>query len=101
MMGGKRGFMFSIDATFAAAVLVIAASLMFIMFPVYEHEDASYKMVSLEAQDEARVNFYTGVQVSDTPDSDDSYYRCSEYFNFTGGYGDAKLERFYACEGIE
>ena len=101
MMSGKRGFMFSIDATFAAAVLVIAAGLMFVMLPVYENEDAAYKMVSLEAQDQARINFYTGVEVTQSPEADDSYYKCVSYWNYSGGFDSGSLEKYTICEGIE
>lgn len=79
-----RGFVFSMDALFAGAVIVIAAAAMFLVYPATEGGDLAYDMVSMKAHDRAVVDFYFGGggTYPTSCGADDDFCNCVEYYNY-------------------
>lgn len=56
----KKGFIFSLDAFFAIAIIVIAASFFYLNFESFKVEQQKIDFVKARAQDETIVKFYLG-----------------------------------------
>lgn len=63
----KKGFLFTIDALLAIAIIVAAGFALFMMVQETDSDVYSMQLLRVRAGDEAMVGFYTGNSASDAP----------------------------------
>ena len=91
-----KGFIFSIDAMGAIAVIAVLGIAW--VFLAQQETGKVGQQISRIARDNATVNLYTGVAVSESLDTTKTYSYCKNYYSYEAGTNTVSEQM--KCEGM-